>query len=676
MELDADITTLAKPEGGGYAVEVYAGRAGQWTLHATASVAPAEKLDERATVPEVAGDPAGLYAGLRAVGQLHGDAFAGVTAISGAGARLRVPFSAEDERFHVHPVLLDSGLQAMAAALPAGQAYLPMEFGRVRIAGPVRHEGYCVTEVCADGDDWVGRIRFLDADGLVFAAVDDVFVRRVTRSGRLGYALRWDVAPLPGRSTVERSTLVLRANDPVDVDDVDDVVLRFGSETPAAKVARVAEVVRAVVAKGSSPRLWLVGGGEPDQAFLRGLTRTLAYEHPELRATMLETDDESVIAPELAAGAPDDEIAWRAGTRYRARVVRTPTGTPRPLARPGAGYLVTGGLGGLGLTVARALLADGAARVVVSGRTAREVPDLPGLEVVIGDITAAGVAERLVAAVCADGVPLRGCIHAAGVLDDKVFHAADRDTVDRVLTPKVDGALRLHEATVGHDLDWFVLFSSAAGLFGSPGQAVYAAANAWLDAFAEWRRAQGLPATSVAWGPWDEVGLARDVDAPGFTRIGPDDGVAALRTVLDAGTIAVAHFTPDALAEAYPQLVDLPFFSGLMERKGVDEAAETDDGARLRQVVARVLGFTTPLADDVPLTSLGLDSLTAVRIKNAIQRDFAVTIPVALLLKGASAGALAERVLGVPAEDDVPDAVRRARERAGQRGMARRRGRT
>ena len=134
-----------------------------------------------------------------------------------------------------------------------------------------------------------------------------------------------------------------------------------------------------------------------------------------------------------------------------------------------------------------------------------------GSDVVVecGDIAQAGTAERLVAAATATGLPLRGVLHAAAVVEDATLANITDELIERDWAPKVHGAWHLHEATTDQPLDWFCSFSSAAALVGSPGQGAYAAANSWLDAFTHWRRAQGLPATSIAWGAWAEIGRAR-----------------------------------------------------------------------------------------------------------------------------------------------------------------------
>ena len=191
-----------------------------------------------------------------------------------------------------------------------------------------------------------------------------------------------------------------------------------------------------------------------------------------------------------------------------------PPAQARVFRRDGA-YLVTGGLGGLGLFLAEKMAAAGCGRIVLSSRS-QPTPEAlqtierlrtSGADVVVecGDIAQAGTAQRLVAAATATGLQLRGVLHAAAVIEDGTLTTITDELLERDWAPKVYGAWNLHTATRDQPLDWFCSFSSAAALVGSPGQGAYAAANSWLDAFTLWRRAQGLP------GDLDRLG-----------RLGPD----------------------------------------------------------------------------------------------------------------------------------------------------------
>ncbi|MEV4150282.1 acyltransferase domain-containing protein [Amycolatopsis sp. NPDC049691] len=375
------------------------------------------------------------------------------------------------------------------------------------------------------------------------------------------------------------------------------------------------QTVRSVAARlGPDVRFHLVtqSSGEPGLAFLRGLVRVLAVECPGLRATLVDWDtrsDVDALARELRSDASDDDVRWRHNVRYAARLVRVPL-VDGGTTGPGA-YVITGGFGALGRVTAHWLAGNGATRIVLCGRTSGTV-ELSEVDVVVveGDIAAPGVAERLVEAATADGLPLRGIVHAASVPGDDVA---------AVWRPKVLGAQRLHEATADTPPDWWLNYASTAVLFGEPGRTAQATADAWLDAFAAWRRSRGLPATTVHWGAASEA-------------------VEALPAVLasDRPSVGIARL------DASRDLVRRPYFAVVLD--GVPVVATPRD--RLADIVAGLLGRAAP--SDVPLVELGLDSLTAMRARAAVEREFGVELPVPLLLGGARLDDLAGYVTGTP----------------------------
>ncbi|MEU3281320.1 SDR family NAD(P)-dependent oxidoreductase [Streptomyces antibioticus] len=479
------------------------------------------------------------------------------------------------------------------------------------------------------------------------------------------------------------------------------------SEAPSHAVEAAAHVARLLLSAPSQtpvPRLWLVtrnavcaAPGEvphPDQACLRGFVRALALERPELRACLVDIAaqpaPEDDLVPELLADGDADEVAWRAGTRLVARLSPADLSEPYdhvPFARRDGAYILTGGLTGLGLATARRLAENGAGRIVLNGRrapgpqaaqTLRELADLgTSVSVVQGDIAEPGVAHRLVEAAEAEGQVLRGVAHAAGVLHDRVVTDLQSRDIAEVFRPKAIGALHLEAATDDHDLDWWLSYSSAAALLGSPGQAAYAAANAWLDAMATRRRAAGRPATAIAWGPWAQVGGApADNPALPLEPIALSEGLDALQALVTCVRpyTGVVHLDGGRALHAFPGLQSLPFFAGVLadgsglgeDWIGPDGIARLGDAAarmvldRLARRTAAVMGFPAhELDDDVALTDLGLDSLMTVRIQNAARHDFAVDVPPTLLLRGASLRDLGAAVLGelgLQAADPAPPA--------------------
>ncbi|OBI89867.1 polyketide synthase [Mycobacterium asiaticum] len=235
--------------------------------------------------------------------------------------------------------------------------------------------------------------------------------------------------------------------------------------------------------------------------------------------------------------------------------------------RPDGSYIVTGGLGGLGLFLAEQMAAAGAGRIVLNSRSAPSQRTIETIELVratgadlvveCGDIALAGTADRLVAAATATGLPLRGVLHAAAVVEDATLPNITDQVLQRNWVPKVHGAWNLHQATEAADLDWFCSFSSAAALLGSPGQGAYAAANSWLDGFTHWQRAQGRPATAIAWGPWAELGRGAGLaDTCDITMIAPDEGAYAFDALL-------RH---TRCHSGYLPTVGSPWLDGLAER--------------------------------------------------------------------------------------------------------------
>ncbi|MBF6245647.1 SDR family NAD(P)-dependent oxidoreductase [Nocardia elegans] len=376
----------------------------------------------------------------------------------------------------------------------------------------------------------------------------------------------------------------------------------------------------------------------------------------------------------------DAEAAFRhmAEARHVGKiVVRADSDVPQirvstPRMRSDGTYLVTGGLGSLGIEVARWLVARGARHLILVGRhdpdaRARAAIDefeAAGATVVLSrtDVARASeVAELLATVDIATGAPLRGIVHAAGVLADAVIERLDDASMRAVMAPKVLGAWNLHLATIDAALDFTVYFSSAAGVLGSPGQANYAGANTFLDALAAHRRAIGEAATSIVWGPWSEGGLAsRDDRITHMTDLGigsitPEQGVAILDKIMISDAVHSVVMPIDRYAwraasaavagsARFAELVDAPTVRGgaasaiadaLRAAPSADHAAIAAD--YLAGAVATRLGMDADTIDrDRPLRYMGLDSLAAIEIRTRIERDLPVTVPVIRLLEGPS----------------------------------------
>ena len=206
-----------------------------------------------------------------------------------------------------------------------------------------------------------------------------------------------------------------------------------------------------------------------------------------------------------------------------------------------------------------------------------------GSDIVVecGDIAQAGTADRLVAAATATGLPVRGVLHAAAVVEDATLTNITDELIDRDWAPKVYGAWHLHRAIATQPLDWFCLFSSAAALLGSPGQGAYAAANSWLDAFTHWRRAQGLPATAIAWGAWAQIGRAIALAEASDAAIAPDEGAYAFEALL-------RH---DRAYTGYSPIIGVPMLTAFAQRSKFAEVFQAmgqnrSDTAKFRAELA------------------------------------------------------------------------------------------
>jgi polyketide synthase 5 len=332
--------------------------------------------------------------------------------------------------------------------------------------------------------------------------------------------------------------------------------------------------------------------------------------------------------------------------------------------RPDGSYVITGGLGGLGLFLAEKMAAAGCGRIVLTSRSQPSEKALQtikliqsmggGIVVECGDISLPGTAERLVVTATATGLPVRGVLHAAAVVEDATLENISDELLDRDWAAKVYGAWHMHTATAEQPLDWFCSFSSAAALVGSPGQGAYAAANSWLDAFTHWRRAQGLPATSIAWSAWAEIGLV--AAAAVETTITPDEGAYAFEALL-------RH---DRAYTGYAPVTTTPWLTALAQRSKFAELFQARDESltdtsrflaelhalpkeewptRLRRLVSDKLSkiLRRSIDPDRPLSEYGLDSLANLELRNYVRDETAIRItPSHISTVNGLAGALYE----------------------------------
>jgi acyl transferase domain-containing protein len=337
----------------------------------------------------------------------------------------------------------------------------------------------------------------------------------------------------------------------------------------------------------------------------------------------------------------------------------------RAFRRDGS-YLVTGGLGGIGLFLAEKMAAAGCGRIVLSSRSEPNTKALETIELIramgtdveveCGDIAEVGTAARLVTTATATGLPLRGVLHAAAVFENAMLTNMTDELIDRNWAPKVYGAWNLHQATAALPLDWFCLFSSAVGLVGSPGQGAYAAANSWLDAFARWRRTKGLPAIAIAWALWSEVGRAAELRAGDDVALGQDGQGTAIAhwrdTAFSADEGAYAFQTllcHDRVCSGYARMTGTPWFAAYADRSRFAELFRSrrqtstntrelldelhalppeEWPTRLRRMISDAVGLILrrTIDPDHPLSEYGLDSMGNLELRTRVEAETGIRV--------------------------------------------------
>ncbi|WP_371681558.1 SDR family NAD(P)-dependent oxidoreductase [Streptomyces sp. NBC_01276] len=675
-----------------------------WTRHATGVLsatpattpAPAGLGD---TWPPTGAEPVdltGFYDRLADAGLGYGPAFQGLRAAWRLGDEVYAEVALDPDRqeaagrFGLHPALLDAALHAvgLGSFLDGPGVRLPFSWNGVSLhAGGARA---LRVRLSPAGGDAVALTVTDTADRAV-ATVDSLALRPVATDHLAHrdtlFALDWAAAPAGGALSAGRA---------YEVDTSDGVRPALG---------RALEALQGSLADAGEERLVFVTRGAVGEdvrdraaAAVWGLVRSAQSEHPG-RFHLLDLDEGVDPTPYLTS--PEPQLAVRGGAARIPRLLRAPA----PVASEGLSFteggtvLVTGGTGVLGRAVARHLVAvHGVRHLLLASRSG-------GAEDLVAELSEAGASVTVAACDAADrdalaallasipaAHPLTAVIHTAGVLDDGVIESLTPERFDAVLRPKADAADNLHELTAGLDLSAFVLFSSASGLLGAPGQGNYAAANAYLDALAQHRREQGLPGISLAWGLWAErSGMTGALDATDVEAINRG-GVAALATEEALALLDTAPALDRALAvpirldlpalrararhEALPPLLHALVPAPLRRPATAPAAAPVLDPEELLPLVqahtATVLGHTSAdrIDPDRKFLELGFDSLTSVRLRGSLNTATGLRLSATAVFDHPTPAALADHMRGELAAARTPQPQEPVRRPAAEQPIA------
>ncbi len=693
----------------------------EWTANAWGSLGPARagRPESMAKWPPSAAEPldiASLYERAADLGLEYGPAFQGVRAAWSRGEEIFAEVEldpdqvSQAEHFGVHPALLDAALHP-ASMLADGEAddqgpSVPFAWREVSLRRP----GAAKLRVALtpSGEGTLG-LRLADSAGQPVADIESLVSRPLSSEALAGpgrhrdsiFALEWAEQSLPGKGEGEAEPaepLQLTPDPELDPDAAAQVLCAEVLTTLQEAIAseeetRIAFLTRGAVAaaEGESP--------DPAAAAVWGLVRSAQAEHPG-RFLLIDSDgsdaSEEILSSVLAGGAAEPQLALREGTALAPRLARADRQDPEPRPLdPERTVLITGAGGGLGALFARHLVEQGARHLLLASRRGADAPGALELAAELSelgatvDLRACDVGEReqleqLLASIPAEH-SLGAVFHAAGVLDDGVVESLTPERLGRVMVPKADAAWNLHELTREADLSEFALFSSAAATLASPGQANYAAANAFLDALAQRRAAEGLPASSIAWGAWERQsemtghlgeadrarilrGSGREIaDAEGLELFERGRGlpfaiavpldIAALRRLARSGTLAPLY---SGLVPVARRPRDRGSLSQLL---AATPEAERDAVvvALVAEHVAAVLGHASADAVDaeVPFKDLGFDSLGAVELRNRLGQATGLRLPSTLVFDHPNVRAVASllRKSG-EGQNDAPVVVR------------------
>ncbi|NTF35015.1 SDR family NAD(P)-dependent oxidoreductase [Rhizobium skierniewicense] len=632
-------------------------------------------------------------------------------------ASARMGTDGEDAAWLLHPGLLDSALQLVAAAArPEGnRAFVPTYIDRIVFRQRPGSELRCYASVHR------GFASVFDQDGVVieFSGLES---REVGRNEllriepvRKGYSVEW--SEIPGDGTFAMPTTVVLIRDNVGhAEQLAEILQAEGKRTTIVARADVvpfdnAEIIidcRGMDALSPSPDLPLYQGAielfagaarrddpcaiaivmspdTPSSAPLQALARAAAMETPQLRTLSIHANSAPAIRRALDYFDQETEVSVHGEIVHAPRFSEISLSRRTDLVLSGdVTWVVTGGLGELGLRVATWLAAMGVAKLVLVGRQAphgsaeealasmrRDGVDVRTMQ---ADLSVKAQVDDLFDRIEATMPPVKGIVHLAGIVEDRLVSDVTRDSLEATFAGKASGAWFLHERTSQSDLDYFVLFSSAAAAFGAPGQTTYAMANTYLDALAIHRRSLRLPSLSLAWGPWQDIGMAartavtakRRLSLLGIGQLEEDVGRATFENLMAMTTLprhlVLLPVEWQQLVAHWPAHVPLSRFENVATldqdakpSASIDELFALPEGERRGQLLTFIAedasavtgaGIET-LDPERSLFDYDLDSLLITDLRARLEQRFCFTIPTTVIFSNPTINMLVDHIAQV-----------------------------